>query len=382
MNIVFCSRVDINPLKGGVEKVTIGLTEYFLAQGHKVFYVVLVQTETEIKYSVPVFYLVDKDPYSQSNIQEYNRILDYVSADIVINQYAMSTPEVFLFSSIQNPAHKLINVLHSTPFALYKQFWRYTKSFSGAQFLIRLLLYPVLKLRYYNARLQHFKLLNKASDVVVTLCKKDMLELKPFIHKPKLTYIHNFINGSNADSFVDVKSKKKIMLLVSRMEKTEKAPQNLIPIWKEISSKCPDWHLKILGNGPDKDWVENEFRKAKLERYEFLGFQDPTPYYKEASIFTLVSNTEGFGLVLLEAMVNQIVPFAYSSSNATYDILFQETVVPAFDAHEYATRVIDLINKPDKLQQLRSRYIDKVQDFAIDKIGEQWLYLFQSLQKE
>lgn len=113
-----------------------------------------------------------------------------------------------------------------------------------------------------------------------------------------------------------------------------------------------------------------------------MGFQDPTPYYKEASIFTLVSNTEGFGLVLLEAMVNQIVPFAYSSSNATYDILFQETVVPAFDAHEYATRVIDLINKPDKLQQLRSRYIDKVQDFAIDKIGEQWLYLFQSLQKE
>ena len=209
-----------------------------------------------------------------------------------------------------------------------------------------------------------------------------MQELKPFIHKSKLTYIHNFIKGSNADSFVDVKSKKKIMLMVSRMEKTEKAPQNLIPIWKEISSQCPDWHLKILGNGPDKDWVENEFRKAKLERYEFLGFQDPTPYYKEASIFSLVSNTEGFGVVLLEAMINQVVPFAYSSFNATYDVLFQETVVPAFDAREYATRVIDLIKNSNKLQQLRNKYTDKVQDFAIDKIGTQWLQLFQSLQKE
>lgn len=76
MNIIFCTRGDVNPIKGGIERVTFGLTEYFLSKGHKVAYVILVKTEKEIEYKVPVFYLKTNNPYDDSNVIEYNRILD------------------------------------------------------------------------------------------------------------------------------------------------------------------------------------------------------------------------------------------------------------------------------------------------------------------
>lgn len=381
MNIVFCSRVDFNEYKGGIERITVTLSEFFRNRGHNIFYIVLINSEKNIRYKNPVFYLKNSDPYTSENIEEYNNILDDIDADIVINQYGMSSPESLLFSSIKNKKHKLIHVLHSTPFALYKNFWSYTKTFHGLNFLIRFILYFFLKRRYYNARVAHFKILDKEGVNIVTLCNKDKEDLMPFIKLAKVEVFHNCIN-TNLDNIVLPPKKKKVLLLVTRLEKTEKAPQNLIPIWKKVSSSCLDWELQIIGDGPDKNWIEAQFKKAKLKRYKFYGFCDPKPFYKDASIFPLVSNSEGFSMVLLEAMKYGVLPFAYSSFNSVSDILLPESIVPKNNSSLYASKIIQLIGDSDLQENLRNDYSHHLLNFSVEKIGSQWLDLFDSIKNE
>ena len=61
----------------------------------------------------------------------------------------------------------------------------------------------------------------------------------------------------------------------------------------------PEWNLKIIGDGPDKKKLE--YMSRRLDRISFLGFQNPEPYYREASILCMTSNHEGFGMVLIES---------------------------------------------------------------------------------
>ena len=53
------------------------------------------------------------------------------------------------------------------------------------------------------------------------------------------------------------------------------------------------------------------------------GFQvsPPIQHYKEASIFLLTSDLEGFGLVVIESMSYGVVPVVYGSYEAIYDII-------------------------------------------------------------
>lgn len=57
----------------------------------------------------------------------------------------------------------------------------------------------------------------------------------------------------------------------------------------------------FCGDGKNLKSVQDLCRKYKLEdKVRFLGNVDPRPYYKECSLNVLLSNWEGFGLVVIE----------------------------------------------------------------------------------
>lgn len=63
----------------------------------------------------------------------------------------------------------------------------------------------------------------------------------------------------------------------------------------------PDWHLDIVGDGPDAAALKELAERLRLSNVSFEGFRNPAPYYRRASIFCMTSTFEGFGLVLPEA---------------------------------------------------------------------------------
>lgn len=65
--------------------------------------------------------------------------------------------------------------------------------------------------------------------------------------------------------------------------------------------------IRILGEGSDREKLEDYIKKNHLENYvELLGFQNnPYPYIKAADAFICSSRSEGFSTVATEAMILQ-----------------------------------------------------------------------------
>jgi len=66
------------------------------------------------------------------------------------------------------------------------------------------------------------------------------------------------------------------------------------------------WRLTILGEGPDHAALLDQARLAGLQdRIDFPGYApNPYPWFAAADVFVLSSRWEGFGHVIVEAMVN------------------------------------------------------------------------------
>jgi glycosyltransferase involved in cell wall biosynthesis len=65
------------------------------------------------------------------------------------------------------------------------------------------------------------------------------------------------------------------------------------------------WRLTILGEGPDRALLVEQTRSRGLEDRIFLPgfFPNPYPWFADADLFVLSSRWEGFGHVIVEAMV-------------------------------------------------------------------------------
>ena len=78
----------------------------------------------------------------------------------------------------------------------------------------------------------------------------------------------------------------------------------MIDAFALISRKFPDWHVDIYGDGDDKRSLEFQVESLGLESY--IHFYPSTHQivveYQRSDLFVLCSDTEGFPLVLIEAM--------------------------------------------------------------------------------
>lgn len=72
-----------------------------------------------------------------------------------------------------------------------------------------------------------------------------------------------------------------------------------------LASQSKDIHLVIVGDGPEKPFLENKITELHLtDSVSLIGYQsNPYPYIADADLFVLSSNWEGYVNVVIEAMV-------------------------------------------------------------------------------
>lgn len=107
------------------------------------------------------------------------------------------------------------------------------------------------------------------------------------------------------------------------MDYENKRVNRIVEAWESLYKKYVDWELILVGDGSHKNTLEDYVRKRNIQRVCFKSFQvdPPIRYYKDASIFLLTSDLEGFGLVITESMSYGVVPIVYGSYEAIYDII-------------------------------------------------------------
>jgi len=161
--------------------------------------------------------------------------------------------------------------------------------------------------------------------------------------------------------------KKNIALSIGRFTEV-KQQIKLLRIWNSLvkKNKTKDWQLFLIGTGELKKEFEKYIEEHNLQEFIFIfpPRQDVEHYYKKASLFLLSSKTEGFGMVLLEAISFGLPCVSFDCPSGPRDIIQNNKngfLVELDDEKSFEESVLKLIEKPD----LKSRM--SVQSFQMSK---------------
>lgn len=85
----------------------------------------------------------------------------------------------------------------------------------------------------------------------------------------------------------------------------QKGIDRLIKVHKDLINDGYDHNMYVIGDGPEREKLEQLIKKNKIEKtFKLLGQKsNPYPYVKKADAFCLLSYYEGYGMVIEEAKV-------------------------------------------------------------------------------
>ena len=168
-----------------------------------------------------------------------------------------------------------------------------------------------------KARLKKYldkKIYGKYNDLVFVskenMCDFDKTYTNLNISDEHKKVIYNYIDKQRiikkSLEDIDISFKKEDInfVTVSRLV-YQKGIDRIIEIHKKLIESGYNHKFYVIGDGPEREKLENLIRGNKVENSFFLLGQkeNPYPYIKNADYFCLLSRFEGYGMVLEEAKI-------------------------------------------------------------------------------
>lgn len=121
----------------------------------------------------------------------------------------------------------------------------------------------------------------------------------------------------------------------------------MINAFKIIHERFPNTALMIVGDGPERQYLESLISKLGLNRSIIItGFREDTPqFYNMMDLFLLTSFSEGTAMTLLEAMASAKPCIATDVGGNPEIVLDYQTgfIIPSNDEHALAQKIIQLL---------------------------------------
>lgn len=182
----------------------------------------------------------------------------------------------------------------------------------------------------------------------------------------------------------------KTVLAIGRFADPIKRLDRVLIAFHHLLARHDDAKLRVVGPY-DLDLVippqGNESIRELLERLDFprgsvsfTGEQTRTePYYSQANLMILTSNSEGFPMVLMEAGCNSLPAIIVNIPGLEDVITDGENgyIVGQDDMVKMAERIADLFDHPELLRTMSVRARSMAERFTRDKIGSRWDDLLQ-----
>lgn len=167
----------------------------------------------------------------------------------------------------------------------------------------------------------------------------------------------------------------------------EKGYDLLLRIWSIVGKECTDWQLDIFAMGDPTPYVKimDELSIDKKRCHLNSSVVDVENEYINSSIFVQPSRTEGFGLVLVEAMACGLPVISFDCENGPRSIITESEdgfLINPYDVDSFADRLVQLINDGELRKKMGEKGQRKSQLYQIDSVGRQWKQLFDELMKE
>ena len=185
------------------------------------------------------------------------------------------------------------------------------------------------------------------------------------------------------EGFSENRSDIKRIISVGRYS-YEKGYDLLLRIWSIVEKECPDWQLDIYGMGDPTPYVKMmDDLSIDQRRCHFRSsLVDVESEYLKSSIFVHPSRSEGFGLVIVEAMACGLPVVSFDCENGPRSIITDGDdgfLVPSFNIRFFADRILMLTRDEDMRKQMGEKGRLKSQQYSIEKIALQWKALFDGL---
>ena len=167
----------------------------------------------------------------------------------------------------------------------------------------------------------------------------------------------------------------------------EKGYDILLQIWAVVEKKCTDWQLDVFAMGDPTPYVKmmDDLSIDKKRCHLHSSVVDVEEEYLKSSILVQPSRTEGFGLVIVEAMACGLPVISFDCENGPRSIINDGEdgfLIPTFDIELFSNRLVQLMNNVELRKAMGEKGRRKSQNYQIETIGKQWKQLFDELMQE
>ena len=158
---------------------------------------------------------------------------------------------------------------------------------------------------------------------------------------------------------------------------------DLLAAFAEAASDFPDWHLAVVGVGPEREACEARVRELGLERsIHFLGGTiNPRPLLAQADIFAIASLAEPFGLTIAEARAAGCAVVATSVGGIPEVLEHGKAghLTPPADPAAMASVLRSLMGDSTALATWRENAARGVEHFSVRRMADDYVRVYRSL---
>lgn len=215
-------------------------------------------------------------------------------------------------------------------------------------------------------------------DCIAVLTQQDYED--NWKNNPKVIVIPNPL----IQSCIGVSSlNQKIVISVGRLVESKNF-SSMISAWRDVNKLHPDWKLHIYGDGPFHSVLQKQIEEKKLiDSVELCGFSsDINSKLQCASVFAFTSTSEGFGLVLIEAMSHGLPVVSYDCQYGPRDIIEQGKdgyFVPLNDEKSFSDKINLLINDENLRKEMGKNAYEKSKMYSMENIVKMWISAYSKL---
>lgn len=363
---ILISGVYIKPNKvGGVQSYLINLLKGFKQLEHDFKIDLIIRTEASKLFD----FILDDRRFTiipiEDTLLSINRVL---WERIKLPQYINKTkPDVVFLPNYYVPSNikiPVITTIHDLQFIKYPQYFSNVKR-----------IWLNYSTRYCSVRSDHI--------VAISNFTKDDLQSHYLINKQKVSVIYNPIEIKDKEENFVILPSNYIMAVAQQYPH-----KNLKTLLKAFTLLPDNMHLVLVGqyDKATKQLQELVIEENTMSRIIFTGYVSDAELqyiYKNAELFVLPSLFEGFGMPLIEAMLNKI-PVVTTNLTAIPEVTLGKAryVSNPLDHKELAYTIMEVLDNrlewiptDNTLEQLKTRY-------SPSNIAKQYYDLFLLINEE
>ncbi|HEY0238233.1 MAG TPA: glycosyltransferase family 4 protein [Friedmanniella sp.] len=237
----------------------------------------------------------------------------------------------------------------------------------------------------HNSFDRHSVLMRLGDRVVaVSGAERELLVSRGYPERKVVTILNGVI-GSPRDVLADeddVLVRRPSVMTVSGLH-PRKAVEDVIAAFAMLRERFPDWHLNVVGWGPDKERLESLVQEQGLDdQVHFLGStKSSRKILLQTDVFATATLADPCPLTVMEARGAgcAIVGTEVGGIPETLAHGAAGLLVPPHDPAAFAGALASIMGDEAELGRLRARALDGAQYFSVERMSGEHLDLYASL---